>query len=153
MHHSEAIARVHAREVFDSRGNPTVEVEVACEGGAWGRAIVPSGASTGRHEAVELRDGDPTHFGGKGVRTAVGRVRDIIAPALIGMSVTHQEELDGHLVQLDGTPNKANLGANAILGVSLACAHAAAAAHRLPLWQYLDRSGEARMPLPMVNLI
>jgi enolase 1/2/3 len=150
---NDAIMSIHAREVLDSRGNPTVEVEVACDGGAWGRAIVPSGASTGRHEAVELRDGDPAHFGGRGVRTAVGRVRDIIAPALLGMSVTLQEEIDGRLVQLDGTPNKAHLGANAILGVSLACARAAAAARRLPLWHYLDRSGEARMPLPMVNLI
>jgi enolase len=148
-----AITRVHAREVFDSRGNLTVEAEVHCDGGAWGRAIVPSGASTGRHEAVELRDGDPTRFGGKGVRRAVANVRDVIAPRLVGLPVTEQERIDHLLCELDGTRNKARLGANAILGVSLACAHAAAAVRRQPLWQYLDRDGQARLPLPMVNLI
>jgi enolase len=150
---SSSITRVHAREVLDSRGNPTVEAEVHCDSGAWGRAIVPSGASTGRHEAAELRDGDPTRFGGKGVRRAVANVRDIIAPRLVGLLVTEQEHIDRLLCELDGTPNKARLGANAILGVSLACSHAAAAVRRQPLWQYLDREGRARLPLPMVNLI
>jgi enolase len=148
----DTITRVHAREVFDSRGNPTVEAEVACAGGAMGRAIVPSGASTGRHEAVELRDGNPARFGGKGVRRAVGHVRDVIAPALAGRSVLEPEAIDRRLCELDGTPDKSRLGANAILGVSLACAHAAAAVRGLPLWRHLD-TGSARMPLPMVNLI
>jgi enolase len=148
-----AITSIHAREVLDSRGNPTVEVEVHCHGGAWGRAIVPSGASTGRHEAVELRDGDPTRFGGKGVRRAVANVCDVIAPLLLGLPVTEQEQIDRTLRELDGTTNKSRLGANAILGVSLACAQAAAAARQQPLWRYLDRDGRARMPLPMVNLI
>jgi enolase len=157
MNHPEAIARIHARQVLDSRGNPTVEVEVHCQGGACGRAIVPSGASTGRHEAVELRDGDPAHFGGKGVLQAIGNVRGQIAPRLAGMTVTEQGQIDRTLCELDGTPNKSRLGANAILGVSLTCAHAAAAARKLPLWRYLAAlsGGEAgaRMPLPMVNLI
>jgi enolase 1/2/3 len=153
MEQSEAIARVHAREVLDSRGNPTVEVDVHCQGGAWGRAIVPSGASTGRHEAVELRDGDLGRYGGKGVRRAVANVHEQIAPRLRGLPVAEQACIDRLLCELDGTPNKARLGANAILGVSLACAHAAAAARGLPLWRYLDTEGQARMPLPMVNLI
>jgi enolase len=157
MNDPEAIARVHARQVLDSRGNPTVEVEVHCRGGAWGRAIVPRGASTGRHEAVELRDGDPAHFGGKGVLRAVANVREQMAPRLLGVKVTEQGLIDRTLCDLDGTPNKSRLGANAILGVSLACAHAAAAARKLPLWRYLAilSGGEAnaRMPLPMVNLI
>src|ERR1700736_797855 len=116
---SETITRILAREVLDSRGNPTVEVEVHCRGGAWGRAIVPSGASTGRHEAVELRDGDPARHGGKGVRRAVANVREQIAPRLLGLPVTEQERIDHLLCDLDGTPNKSRLGANAILGVSL----------------------------------
>ena len=148
-----AITRVHAREVLDSRGNPTVEVEVQCAGGAAGRAIVPSGASTGRHEAVELRDGDPSRYGGKGVRRAVANVRDILAPRLHGMDVTEQSSIDRLLCELDGTANKSRLGANALLGVSLACAHAAAASRGQPLWRYLDTEGVARLPLPMVNLI
>jgi enolase len=148
-----AIAHVHAREVLDSRGNPTVEVDVRLAGGARGRAIVPSGASTGRHEAVELRDGDPARYGGKGVRQAVANVREVIAPRLLGMPATDQALVDRTLCELDGTPNKSRLGANAILGVSLACAHAAAAAAGVPLYRYLDREGSARMPLPMVNLI
>jgi enolase len=150
---SPGITRLHARQVFDSRGNPTVEVEVFCAGGAWGRASVPSGASTGRHEAVELRDGELAHFGGRGVRKAVANVRDTIAPRLRGMPVTDQPAIDRTLCELDGTPNKSRLGANALLGVSLACAHAAAAARRQPLWAYLDPEGRARLPLPMVNLI
>jgi enolase len=147
------IRRVHAREVLDSRGNPTVEVEVHCAGGAVGRAMVPSGASTGKHEAVELRDGDPARYGGKGVRRAVTHVRDVLAPRLCGLDVTGQTQIDRLLCELDGTPNKSRLGANALLGVSLACAHAGAASRGQPLWRYLDTEGVARMPLPMVNLI
>lgn len=147
------ISRIHAREVLDSRGRPTIEVEVHCQDGARGRAIVPSGASTGRHEAVELRDGDPTRHGGKGVRRAVGNVSDIIAPALCGRPVAEQRAIDQTLCELDGTANKSRLGANAILGVSLACAHAAAASRGVSLWRYLDAEGRARLPLPMVNLI
>jgi enolase len=153
MSDADAISRIHAREVLDSRGNPTVEVEVHCRGGACGWAIVPSGASTGRHEAVELRDGDPARYGGKGVRRAVANVREQIAPALLGMSAAEQARIDGTLCELDGTPNKARLGANAILGVSLACAHAAAASRGQPLWRYLAADSEPRLPLPMVNLI
>jgi enolase len=150
-----AITRVHAREVLDSRGNPTVEAEVECAGGARGRAIVPSGASTGKHEAVELRDGDPKRYGGKGVRRAVRNVCEVIAPRLGGMEVTRQADIDRLLCQLDGTPNKSSLGANAILSVSLACAHAAAATRELPLWRYLTEhcGGQALLPRPMVNLI
>ncbi len=148
----ERIHCIHAREVLDSRGNPTVEVEVHCPGG-WGRAIVPSGASTGRHEAHALRDGDPHRYGGKGVRKAVNHVVNEIAPALVGVAVTDQSAIDRRLCQLDGTPNKGRLGANAILGVSLASAHAAAAVRQQPLWQYLEGSTPARMPLPMVNMI
>lgn len=150
---SHSIARVHAREVLDSRGNPTVEVEVHITGGARGRAMVPSGASTGKHEAVELRDGDPGHFGGRGVRRAVANVRETLGPVLQGMPVTDQALIDRTMIELDGTPNKSRLGANAILGVSLACAHAAAIAQRQPLWQYLDRDSRSCLPLPMVNLI
>src|SRR3954454_24891282 len=111
------LIRVHAREVLDSRGNPTVEAEVSCRGGAWGRAIVPSGASTGRHEAVELRDGDPARYGGKGVRRAVAHVREVIAPRLLGRHATDQPAVDRLLCDLDGTPEKSRLGANALLGV------------------------------------
>ena len=153
MDRAIAIARVQAREVLDSRGNPTVEVEVTCQGGAWGRAIVPSGASTGRHEAMELRDGDAARYGGKGVRRAVANIHHEIAPHVVGLIVTDQVHLDRTLCRIDGTPNKARLGANAILGVSLACAHAAAASRQQPLWRYLDPAGKARLPLPMVNLI
>jgi enolase len=149
---SESITAIQAREVLDSRGNPTVEVEVFC-GAVSGRAIVPSGASTGRHEAVELRDGDPARYGGKGVRRAAANVREQIAPRLLGMAATEQGRIDRLLCELDGTPNKSRLGANAILGVSLACAHAAAAVRGQPLWRYLDTDGKASMPLPMVNLI
>lgn len=151
---ADRIVAVHAREVLDSRGNPTVEVEVRCEGGL-GRAIVPSGASTGRHEALELRDGGP-RFGGKGVRRAVANVRERIAPTLLGMSACEQRGIDAHLLALDGTPNKSNLGANALLGVSLACAHAAAAVGPIPLWRHLVTQadqGFPRLPLPMVNMI
>jgi enolase len=152
----DTITRILAREVLDSRGNPTVEVEVFCKGDARGRAIVPSGASTGRHEAVELRDGDPARFDGKGVRKAVANVRDEIAPRIVGTWAGEQERIDRALCELDGTPNKSRLGANAVLGVSLACAHAAAAIREVPLWMYLADSSEdrrPRLPLPMVNLI
>src|SRR5437660_8182082 len=131
---SPTICRVHAREVLDSRGNPTVEVEVHCQGGVRSRAMVPSGASTGRHEAVELRDGDPVRYGGKGVRRAVANVREQIGPRVLGLPVADQALIDRTLCELDGTPNKSRLGANAILGVSLACAHATAAPGGLPLW-------------------
>jgi enolase len=150
----ETISRVRAREVLDSRGDPTVEVEVHCQSGAVGRAIVPAGASKGRHEAVELRDGDPARYGGKGVRRAAANVYEPIEPNLLGLRVTEQERIDDLLCELDGTPDKSRLGANAILGVSLACAHAAAAVQGLPLWHSLS-SGDAapRLPLPMVNMI
>jgi enolase len=147
------ITRIHAREVLDSRGQPTVEVEVFTESGAWGRAIVPSGASTGRHEAVELRDGDPSRYRGKGVRRAVENVNTVIAPQLLHWYVDKQRQIDQQLCELDGTSNKSHLGANALLGVSLACAHAAANYHGLPLWRHLDQYGDARLPMPMVNLI
>jgi enolase len=148
---SDVITNVAARQVLDSRGQPTVEVDVHC-GAAWGRAIVPAGASTGMHEAVELRDNDPCDYAGKSVRRAVSSVHDIIAPAVRGLSAFEQETLDHTLCDLDGTADKTRLGANAILGVSLACAHAAAAVKRVPLWRHLDR-GQARLPMPMVNLI
>jgi enolase len=149
----EAIVRVHAREVLDSRGNPTVEAEIHCAGGARGRAIVPSGASTGKHEAAELRDGDPIIYGGKGVLRAVTNVRDVIQPRLLGLPVTDQEGIDRTLCELDGTPNKWRLGANAILAVSLAAAHAAAACRNVPLWRSLGPPEQARLPMPMVNMI
>jgi enolase len=147
------ITRLHAREVLDSRGRPTVEVEVHIRHQFRGRAIVPSGASTGRHEAVELRDGDPARYGGLGVRKAVRHVNEVIRRELVGRDVSNQAGIDRRLCELDGTPTKSRLGANAILGVSLACAHAAAAAYGLPLWRYLDAAGRARLPLPMVNMI
>jgi enolase len=146
------INRVHAREVLDSRGRPTVEAEVITASGVAGRASVPSGASTGRHEAVELRDGDPSRYGGLGVRRAVTNVRDVIGPALVGHDVFNQAGIDSTMRDLDGTPNKARLGANALLSVSLACAHAAAATRGVPLWRYLGED-RACLPLPMVNLI
>src|SRR5438876_3727191 len=136
---TETIGRVVAREILDSRGNPTVEVEVHCQGGTLGRAIVPAGASTGKHEAKEMRDGDLHRFGGKGVRRAVASVQELIAPRLSGLPVADQPTIDQILCELDGTHDKSRLGANAILGASLACAHAAAAAERIPLWRYLNR--------------
>jgi enolase len=158
------IAAVHARQVLDSRGNPTVEVEVFCQGGAKGRVIIPSGASTGKHEAKELRDQDPAHYAGKGVRRAVANVQQTIMPRLVGISAHDQARIDQLMCELDGTPDKSRLGANAILGVSLACAHAAAAARNLPLWRYLAggtgvspvndrRDAGPTVPMPMVNLI
>ncbi|MDQ2964791.1 MAG: phosphopyruvate hydratase, partial [Chloroflexota bacterium] len=148
-----SIELVDAREILDSRGNPTVEVDVLLADGSVGRAAVPSGASTGAHEAVELRDGDRRRYGGKGVLKAVANVTDTIAPALYGMDAADQAGIDAALIQLDGTPNKATLGANAILGVSLACAHAASAAHDLPLYRYLGGVGARVMPAPMFNIL
>ena len=148
-----AIRRVHAREILDSRGNPTVEVEVTLAGGAVGVAAVSSGASTGTHEAVELRDGDPARYGGKGVLRAVGNVNREIAAAVGGRDATDQAGLDQFLVKLDGTPNKARLGANAVLGVSLACARAAAAAGGQPLYRYLGGDEAITLPVPMVNIL
>jgi len=144
---------IDAREILDSRGNPTIEVDVLLGDGSVGRAAVPSGASTGAHEAVELRDGDKSRFGGKGVLTAVRNVTERIAPEVIGLDAADQPGIDGLLVDLDGTPNKGNLGANAILGVSLACAHAAAAAHDLPLYRYLGGAGARVLPVPMFNIL
>ena len=147
------IAYVDAREILDSRGNPTIEVDVATADGSVGRAAVPSGASTGAHEAVELRDGDSARFGGKGVLRAVSNVTDTIAPALVGEDAANQADLDALLIDLDGTPNKGHLGANAILGVSLAAAHAAAASHHLPLYRYLGGIGARVLPVPMFNIL
>ena len=144
---------VDAREILDSRGNPTIEVDVVLGDGSVGRAAVPSGASTGAHEAVELRDGDKTRFGGKGVLQAVANVTDVIAPAIYGLDAADQAGIDAVLRDLDGTPNKAELGANAILGVSLACAHAAAAAHDLSLFRYLGGAGARTLPVPMFNIL
>ena len=134
---SVAITNVHARQILDSRGNPTLECEVVLENGAAGRAAVPSGASTGEHEAVELRDGVKSRWLGKGVQKAVDNVNETIAPAVIGRDAFEQESLDAFLRELDGTPNKANLGANALLAVSLANAHAAAEATEQPLYRYI----------------
>jgi enolase len=147
------ITEVYAREILDSRGNPTVEVEVILEDGAVGRAAVPSGASTGVHEAVELRDGDKTRYLGKGVTKAVDNVNDIIAEALIGLEATRQTEIDEMLVRLDGTPNKGRLGANAILGVSMAVARAAASSVGLPLYLYLGGVAAKELPVPMMNIL
>jgi enolase len=147
------IARVHGREILDSRGNPTVEVDVVLEDGSLGRAAVPSGASTGLNEAVELRDGDKRRFGGKGVLAAVSNVDGEIARALVGRDATDQAGIDELLIDLDDTPNKARLGANAILGVSLACAHAAAASARLPLYRYLGGARARTLPVPFFNIL
>lgn len=147
------IQNVYAREVLDSRGNPTVEVEVTLDNGMKERAIVPSGASTGENEALELRDGDKKRYQGKGVLKAVHNVNEIIAPKLVGMDVTKQAAIDQVLLDLDGTPFKSNLGANAMLGVSLACARLAAKAHNLPLYQYLGGPNAKVLPTPMMNVI
>ena len=148
-----AIASLTARQILDSRGDPTVEVDAVLEDGAFGRASVPSGASTGQHEALELRDGDPSRFGGKGVLRAVANVTDTIAEAVEGMEGLDQRGLDAALLELDGTPDKSNLGANAILGVSLAVAHAGANSVALPLYRYLGGSGTHLLPTPMMNVI
>lgn len=147
------ITSVHAREILDSRGNPTVEVEVRLGDGAFGRAAVPSGASTGVHEALELRDGDKTRFGGKGVLKAVANVNGPIAAALLGQEATDQAAVDRILLDLDGTPNKRHLGANAILGVSLATARAAAASLHQPLYRYLGGEDATLLPVPMFNIL
>ena len=147
------IESVYAREVLDSRGNPTVEVEVALESGAEGRAIVPSGASTGAFEAVELRDGDKGRYLGKGTQNAVNNVNTIIAPELEGLDAFDQPGIDGLLLELDGTPNKGKLGANAILGVSMAVARAAANELGLPLFQYIGGVNAKQLPVPMMNIL
>jgi len=147
------IKTIHAREILDSRGNPTLEAEIVLDSGAFGRAAVPSGASTGAREAIELRDGDSSRYGGKGVSRAVENVNGIIASALTGFDADDQEALDRKLIELDGSPNKANLGANALLGVSLAAAHAMAAHEGRPLWARLAQSENLLLPVPMMNII
>lgn len=147
------IIDVYAREVIDSRGNPTIEVEVSTESGAFGRAIVPSGASTGEREALELRDGDKNRYLGKGVQKAVDNVNDIISEAIIGLDVTRQNEIDNLLIELDGTHDKSKLGANAILGVSMACARAAADFYGMPLYKCLGGFNGKTLPVPMMNVI
>ncbi|MEN9641642.1 MAG: Enolase [Planctomycetota bacterium] len=147
------INSIHARQVLDSRGNPTLECEVTLEGGAFGRALVPSGASTGEHEAVELRDGDKKNWMGKGVLKAVSNVNTRIAPLVLGMDARDQAAIDHSMIEFDGTSTKSKLGANAILGISIATAHAAAAACRMPLWRYLGGAGARRLPAPMLNII
>jgi enolase len=150
---SDRISAIHAREILDSRGNPTVEVDVTLVGGVRGRAAVPSGASTGAHEAVELRDGDKSRFGGKGVLGAVAAVSGEIADAISGISVSDQRTLDAALIALDGTPAKGRLGANAILGVSLAAAHARAALHSHELWYDLGGDAAVKLPVPLLNIL
>lgn len=147
------IIDVYAREVIDSRGNPTVEVEVTTDSGAFGRAMVPSGASTGEREALELRDGDKSRFLGKGVLKAVANVNDILAEEIIGMDVTDQVAIDTRMIELDGTKDKSKFGANAILGVSLACAHAAADYYGMPLYRYLGGFNGKTLPVPMMNVL
>ncbi len=148
-----AISKVHAREVFDSRGNPTVEVDVTLQDGSFGRAAVPSGASTGEHEAVELRDGDKSRFLGKGVLTAVNNVNAVLSSAVIGLDALQQSVVDDVMIKVDGTPNKSNLGANAILGVSMATARAAANHLNIPLYQHLGTAESNLLPVPMMNII
>src|ERR1700736_5210677 len=148
-----SISRINAREILDSRGNPTVEVDVHLESGAMGRAAVPSGASTGEHEAWERRDGDKKRYGGKGVTKAVRGVIETIAPAIAGWDALEQAKIDEKLIALDGTPNKKNLGANALLGVSLATAHAAAVASGVSLFRYLGGNSARTLPVPMMNIL
>jgi enolase len=148
-----AIKTIHAREILDSRGNPTVEVDIVIMDGTKARAAVPSGASTGIHEAVELRDNDPERFGGKGVLKAVANVNTLIAPALAGKDAGDQELIDRAMITLDGTPNKGRLGANAILGVSMAAARAVSASRDVPLYEYLARDGKYLLPVPMMNVL
>ncbi|RLS25080.1 MAG: phosphopyruvate hydratase [Planctomycetota bacterium] len=150
---NRAIVRIHAREILDSRGRPTVEAEVHTSSGCIGRASVPSGASTGTHEALELRDKDPSRYQGKGVLKAVRNICEMISPSLEGFDCAEQEKIDRKMIAMDGTENKANLGANAILAVSLASARAASENLRIPLWKHLDQDNVARMPMPMVNMI
>ena len=150
---NRAIVRIHAREILDSRGRPTVEAEVHTSSGCIGRASVPSGASTGTHEALELRDKDPSRYQGKGVLKAVRNICEIISPSLEGFDCAEQEKIDRKMIAIDGTENKGHLGANAILAVSLASARAASENLRIPLWKHLDQDNVARMPMPMVNMI
>ena len=147
------ISEIKARQIYDSRANPTVEVDVILEDGSMGRALVPSGASTGIYEALELRDGDPERLGGKSVFKAIRNIHDVIAPELIGMECTRQAEIDELLIKLDGTENKSNLGANAILGCSMAVALAAADYHKLPLFKYLGGASARTVPVPMIQII
>ena len=147
------IKSIHARQILDSRGNPTVEVDVRLEDGAFGRAAIPSGASTGIHEALELRDGDKSHYLGKGVTKAIANVNDLIAAGLKGANANDQKRIDEMLIVLDGTPNKAKLGANAILGVSLAAAKAAAASAEVPLYRFLGGANATLLPVPMMNIL
>src|SRR5438093_1265561 len=148
-----SIRNIIGREILDSRGNPTIEVDVRLEDGALGRAAVPSGASTGIHEALELRDGDKKRYGGKGVLKAVANVNDVIAPKIVGMRADEQKALDRALIELDGTANKSRLGANATLAVSLAVVHAAAAEAGLPLYRYLGGDDACLLPVPMFNIL
>src|SRR5437764_1431672 len=147
------IQRIHARQILDSRGNPTIEVDVILADGTRGRAAVPSGASTGAHEALELRDGDKSRFSGKGVTRAAANVNESLSPALIGTDPFAQAAIDRRLLDLDGTPNKSTYGANALLGVSLAVAHAAATAENLPLFRYLGGREARVLPVPMMNIL
>jgi enolase len=149
----EKIEIVYAREILDSRGNPTVEVEVGLSDGGWGQAAVPSGASTGQFEALELRDGDPKRYLGKGVLKAVDNVNRTIAPTIIGMDPFDQKLIDSSIIELDGTPNKGSLGANAVLGVSLAIARAAADSLGIPLYRYIGGTNACRLPMPMMNIV
>ena len=150
---STFIEDIVARQILDSRGNPTVEVDVKLSGGIIGRAAVPSGASTGIFEALELRDGDKHIYGGKSVMKAVNNINNIIAPELIGEKATHQKEIDTFMIDMDGTENKSKLGANAILGVSLACAKAASMAYEMSLYRYLGGINALTLPVPMMNII
>ena len=153
MASSDAIVKIWAREVLNFRGNPTVEAEVFLADGSYGKAAVPAGISTGSSEAVQLLDGDPDRFKGKGVLRAVENVRKVIGPALKGMRATRQKEIDEKLINLDGTSNKSRLGANAILGVSLAAAYAAAASRRIPLFRYVGGRGPFRLPVPVYDML
>src|SRR5690349_4881244 len=148
-----SIAELRAREILDSRGNPTIEVDCVLEGGALGRAAVPSGASTGEHEAIELRDGDKNRYRGKGVLSAVRHVGEVLAPALLGMDAFEQAGIDARLIELDGTANKGRLGANALLGVSMAVAHAAATALDVPLYRHLGGVHAHLLPVPLMNVV
>ena len=147
------ITGLEARTVLDSRGQPTVEVDCFVDGNLLGRAIVPSGASTGAYEALELRDGDASRFLGKGVSKAVNNVKDLLEEALVGLPVDEQRVIDEVMIELDGTPNKSTVGANAMLGASLACLHAGASFHELPLWKYVGGVAGGLMPVPMLNIL
>src|SRR6202166_64701 len=150
---STKITAVHGRQILDSRGNPTLEADVRLEGGAIGRGAVPSGASTGEHEAVELRDGDKSRYLGKGTLKAVRNIEKHIAPALLGQDAELQSSIDRQMIKLDGTPNKSNLGANAILAVSMAVARASAESQQTPLYRYLGGVSASLLPLPMMNIL